>query len=688
MALCLLAMPLAAAWTPSAAFAAEAPQRLIEQARFWEERGRYDLADDVWGKVLAADPDNAQALTALGTNHANAGEVESARQYLERLRKAHPDHGGVQEIRQAINLQGKDRDRLTEARRHAREEAYQKAVQDYRAFFGDNQPSGRLGLEYYQTLAGTEGGWDEARRGLQRLASQNPENPKFQLALAEHLTYRETTRRAGVHSLAELEARPAVASEARAARRQALVWLDAKPSDADLYRQYLRAHPDDNAVRRAYSKLQERIAQQRQQARQPGPPELSRADQLIKEGFAALNDNRLDEAEDLFRRVLDRSRDNAAALGGLGILRLRQERFADAQRLLEQATSEQPQSARRWREALDSARFWSTAEQARNARRDGRLEKAASLYSRALERNPSETAVRVSYADVLAELGRYRDAEAEYRRVLKTDPDNADAQRGVVNMLSRMGRTDEALRFAENIPKKDRAQISGLSTLKAQRFRDRAGEAEKAGNPQDAISLLREALTIDPNNPWIRLDLANLYRETGEPDKATQLVDNLLASEGNMPDAIFVKSLLLAEEEKWWDVLQLLDRVPVEQRTRAMGELQRRAWIRYQTERAVAFAREGRGEAARTILQQVDREVDEDNAEALGALAQAYAEVERPERAVGLMRQALSGLSEPSPGLRLQYAALLFTLGHDVEFEAQLETIQAQANKLSKEQQQ
>src|SRR3989344_6071625 len=88
-----------------------------------------------------------------------------------------------------------------------------------------------LALEYYQTLGATAGGWDEARRGLNRLAQESPEDPQIALALAQHLTYRESTRREGIAQLARLAGRADVGKAATESWRKALAWTGNRSAD-------------------------------------------------------------------------------------------------------------------------------------------------------------------------------------------------------------------------------------------------------------------------------------------------------------------------------------------------------------------------------------------------------------------------------------------------------------------------
>ena len=62
-------------------------QKLLEQAQFWEQRGRDDNAADAWGKLLKLDPNNIDALVALGMYEARNGHPEQAKIHLNKLRE-------------------------------------------------------------------------------------------------------------------------------------------------------------------------------------------------------------------------------------------------------------------------------------------------------------------------------------------------------------------------------------------------------------------------------------------------------------------------------------------------------------------------------------------------------------------------------------------------------------------------
>ena len=121
------------------------------------------------------------------------GDQQAAAAALERLRKVAPDDPRFAELDQAMRVGAMNPDQLAEARRLAQSGRRAEAIERYNKLFRGNPPPDALGVEYYQTLAGTEGGYDRAKAGLAQLVRQNSQDLRGQLAYAQLLTYRDGT---------------------------------------------------------------------------------------------------------------------------------------------------------------------------------------------------------------------------------------------------------------------------------------------------------------------------------------------------------------------------------------------------------------------------------------------------------------------------------------------------------------
>lgn len=680
----LLSAAVSTAWSLGAENLPAATDQLASQARYWEAQNRYDLARENWLKLLRSTPDNIQALQGLIKAEAISGRTAEAQDYLDRFKKAHPGHADLSRMQALVRQGSFNTGKLDSPRALARAGKYQEAIEAYQKLFGGELPSGRLGLEYYQTLAGTDNGWEPAREGILKLVADNRDEPIYRLALAQHLTYRESTRRQGIRDLAAMQGEATIATTARQAWRQGLIWLAAKRGDEPLYNDYLQRAGDDQQVSarlqsiRAGEQAAERAADSALNPRESTPAELR--GQLIRQGFEALEKNQFDMAAQQFAEASSRYGESADAIAGLGIVRLRQLMYPEARQLLERATALDRKRADRWKDALDTARFWEAVGEAQAARKSGDSSQAErqlrSVMARYPQRVLQEPAVPVSLADLLNEQGQVVEAEKIYREILRRSPENVDALRGLMGLLARSKRLAEAITLSERLPDEVRNQLGSLGVLKSQHLRDQAAEWLRQKDDLRAEALLKEALLLDPESPWTRLDLARIYQRQGRAREASALIDSLLLGSSNnagtvSPDILFIKASLLAEQQDFLAGLKVLEQVAPGARTPAMAELQKRLWVRYETQRATVYARAGQQQQALQLLAKIEPRVGE-MPELLGALASAYADVGDEDRALRYMRQALARNNLSDAGLRLAYAGLLFKLRQDTELEVVL----------------
>lgn len=601
------------------------PQQLAEQAQYWQGRGRSDLALQAWNKLLLNDPDHAEALIGLGTLEAQAGRADQAETYLARLAKAHPGHPGIKRVQEAIAAGKLDPNLLSDARRMAQAGRGDEAVVRYRRLFAGAKPRGDLALEYYQTLGGTRGGWEEAREGLSALVAEQPDEPRYALALAQHLTYRDSTRRQGISMLNALSRKPVVAKQAKLAWRQGLIWLWANPGDEALFRAYLAQDPKDEAVR-------ERLAQVSRPPAKARAAPATRVDRHASrraQGYRALQSGDASGAEARFEQILKDNPNDANALGGMGVVRLQQRRFAEARELLERAAAA-PGNRGKWNQALETARFWALMEEAQAARRAGEPERAERLLEQATKISPREEAAQVAMADLLFERGQLKPAEERYRQVISKSPQNVDATRGLLGVLTLQQREAEAIEIYDRLTPAQQEQVGSVGPLRTNRLRAQAKHAATQGDYARARATLEEALKLDPDNPWTRLELARIYQRDGEQEKAAALLDALTATDPAKPEALHARAILSAENGEWKDGLATLERIPREARTEEMNALQRRMRINADVERAGILVRRGETRAASGVLKGIDADPADPELVAARALEDEIARIREP----------------------------------------------------------
>ncbi|WGS53749.1 cellulose synthase subunit BcsC-related outer membrane protein [Paraburkholderia sp. D15] len=634
---------------------------LIDQGKYWQSHQRGDLAEQAWLKVLRLDPKQPDALYGMGMVLADRKDGAGAQQYLARLKAVAPSYPNLDELGRRLGESSLRDQTVNDARRLAQSGQSASAVQEYQRALAGKPATPELQLEYYQALSATPQGWDQARRGLEQLARDNPDDPRYALAYAQHLTYRDVTRRDGIARLQKLATDNTVGASAKKSWRQALLWLDARPSDSALYESYLQSAGDDAAVKARFDSMVQQDKAARERAQENAATDAR--GRTIADGFAALDKDDVATARAKFSAVLATSPNDADALGGMGVAALKQEHFAEARNYLERAS--RSGNPARWKTALDSATYWTYTSDAIGARSNGEFAKAKSLFERAIAMNPSDVTAQVLLGEMLLANGDPSGAEQAYRMALRRQADNPDAVRGLVGALAAQGRGDEALQFANQLNAEQQTKAGGINRLRGEAQAAQARAAEARGDLGSARSLFEDALLNTPDDPWLRLDLARIYVRQGAVANARSMMDGLLAAHPDMTDALYASALLSAETQDWSAGLAQLERIPAAQRTDAMTTLQHRLWVHQQADLATRMARAGQNPQALATLHAAEP-VAGNSPELIGVIAAAYQQAGDPNRALGLVRSAMNA----APGntdLLLQYAGILSATHQEAE---------------------
>ncbi len=664
--------------SPCAVAQSAVERQLIEQGRYWLQQRDAVRATETWKKLLQARPDSAEALLGLGYAAVQANQAAQAQAYLAQTRQLHPSHPDIALLEQEIALMGDGpAATLSQAHIFIRQENADEAIKHYKKLFNGREPQGKLGVEYYSVLGYTKEGWAEAVAGLERLQKRFPDDVQIPLALAKLWVLRNETRPQGLRALATLSRRQDVGGDATEQWRQALSWLGAPPppSTARFFEDYLKANPDDEEIRKQYRAkraVAPSIATTAPNAR-PAPVRTDPFDAHVKTGFDALQDANLATAERAFSAALRLRPRSASVLGGLGLVKLRHEKDAQASVLLGLASALGDPSP--WKQALDSASYWDLVEKARTARQEDRLDDAAKLLEQALQIDAREATAAVELGRTYMDLQSPRDAERVFKDVLAREPANLPALQGLVGVLASTNRSDEALQTIDDLSPELRERIDA-GRLRAERSLAQGRKADSRGDLDQARSYFEDAVSQSPNDPWLRLELARLLQRTGRYADAVKVTDPLLAGEPK-PEALYVAALVRGGQQDWPGALELVDRIAQASRTDEMKALHARASLQAGLARAQALAKRGEQAQARAMLAPLV-ELAGGDAGSVSAIAAVYADAGDSVRARALLREALARERPPSAGLLLQYSGLLLRLGgSDTDFANAMQSLRA-----------
>ncbi|WP_394550126.1 cellulose biosynthesis protein BcsC [Pantoea sp. SGAir0183] len=650
-----LSLPLQAAGSSNPAL-----QALFDQATYWHQKAHDDLAKASLQKVLMVEPDNTQALYLLALYSQQSGDNAGAMQYRARLSQVSPNDPHLAELDNARQLQSIPQAQLSLARQQARSGNIAAALQTWRNTFSGNEPPPSVAAEYYLTMAGDRALLPQAIEALRQFSAQHPQDMGARLALGKALTYQDSTRREGIELLSTLASGN---QDADRSLRQALLWLGPQASDAPLYQTWQQRHPQDTAVMDYYRK-------------NVGGAEKGA-------GFSALNSGDVNSAETSFGKVLQANPQDADALAGMGYVAQREGRYQEAADYLQRAAQlGGDQSADRQKQAAD-ARFYAQLANAQQAFKNGDSAQALAL-SAPLTQAEGEKGVAAGLfrADVLRRSNQPEQAEQAYRTILKNDPDNRNAREGLFYVLRQQNRTAEANTLLASLPESVRQSVVPRGSS-VDPVRQLAKRQVAAGNISAAIATLQQGIQRYPQDGWLRLDLARLYRQQGDSIQAASVMQPVMR-DGASTAELYAGALNASESGAWQQASALLARIPASAQTRDMRELAQRVNFNLQMATADQYLAQGSDAAAANTLKALAVNPPDNPVDA-GNLAQKLAKAGDLAGAVAVVRGNMQRGVQGNAGDYAAQVAVLNQAGLESEAQRFLSTPALQARSTPKQ---
>ncbi len=625
----ILAAPTAAAAAPSDPAPAADPNAalsvLLRQAAYWRDQHNPPRAIEAAQRALRLSPDDPQALAIIAEVQASTGNVTEAQQTLALLQQSHPNAPEIHQAQQAVRIGAIDPNALSNARQLAQQGSDAQAVGAYRQLFGGaSAPPDSLAVEYYQTLGGTEGGYQPAVQGLAGAVQRNPNDMRAQLAYAQALTYRQDTRMQGISRLAALANDSSIGPQARESWRQALGWLPLDQSSVAAIKSYQARYPTDPTATTLL-------------ANALNPPHQAPGAQYVSEAYDAFHRNDLAQAQQLFGQALAANPNDASSTGGLGLVMMREGRTAEAATLLRRAIALDPTQAPAWRQALAGAAVTGQFAAAQAASNRGDLPGAERAYRALLARQPGNTGIKMALAGVLAREGNQQEANTLLAQI--------EANGGQLS--------DQA-----------RAQ---LLAQQAQAMPDAAGQ----------IALYRSAVDADPSSPWLRLDLARALIKNGQPAADAQSVMAEVTDVTRPSAAALQAGIVFANETgNSAEAVSLIEQVPPRRRTADMRAALAQAQVQGQINSAEAYAGSNPA-AARQQLLAIAAQPDPSGGRGF-AVAKAFMALSDPADAQSAIATAASANPSAGSAARLLWAQGLLSAGNTTGASAILASVPAE----------
>ena len=232
-------------------------------------------------------------------------------------------------------------------------------------------------------------------------------------------------------------------------------------------------------------------------------------DALLTEGKKIMRTGKFDEAEQIFRSILEDEPQEPDALHLLGLVRFQIGYPEEAVTFINQAIAH----ARPNEDYLYNL--------GRIYKMTGRLADALEKFQQALVLKPDYTDAHINLGDTLKELGRLEDAVDCYRKALDIKPDFAEALNNLGNMLKALRRLDEAI-----------ASYHKAIAIKpdfAEAHNNLGNALQDFGELDEATSSYQQALANKPDFAEAHSNLGNVLNELGRQDEALASFHKALA---------------------------------------------------------------------------------------------------------------------------------------------------------------
>jgi len=234
---------------------------------------------------------------------------------------------------------------------------------------------------------------------------------------------------------------------------------------------------------------------------------------IIQQAAAAHQAGQLDEAETLYRQVLDAAPDHFDANHLLGIVLSQTGQLEAGIERLQNATAINADVPEAWTN-LGNALY-----------KASRLQDAEEAFQRTLALDPDNLAALTALANVLIGLARFEPAAELYSRALAISPGAVDILNNLGNALQGLGQYDDAIGIYQ--------QALDIAPGDSDPWCNQANAHLKMGRFDDAATGYRQALTINPDNVQAHNNLGHTQQNLGDLNAAIDCYRQALAIDAN-----------------------------------------------------------------------------------------------------------------------------------------------------------
>lgn len=261
----------------------------------------------------------------------------------------------------------------------------------------------------------------------------------------------------------------------------------------------------------------------------------------LQKAMAAHGQGQLDQAEALYRAILQAQPRHFDALHWLGVIALQRGQAQAAEQLIGQALTidpNQPAAHSNRGNALLSLQ---------------QPEAALACYDRALALLPEFADALINRGNALRQLQRYAEALDSYERALALNPRSAEALNNLGNTLLELKRPQEALGSL--------AQALALKPNYVDALYNHGNALLDLKRPEEALASYERVLALRPNHAKALCNRGSALRELKQPEAALASLERALQLQPDYPDALLNRGNVLLDLKRSEEALASYDRL-------------------------------------------------------------------------------------------------------------------------------
>lgn len=532
-------------FSPLAAFAADntvSPEAwLQEQIRIGESTHRDNLVKESLYRLEKISPNSPETLAARIHYVLRQGDIATASQLLEQLRKQQPNSDAYLIAKLELELaQPEGRAKLEQARLMATGGQLEQAKAAYDELFAGKKPTLDLVVEYWRLVARIPGQRDYALKQMQVLQQSYPASGDLGISVAQ-LLFDDGKDAQAYEILKKMAGTPSGASAA------AEIW----------YKRMQEMPVSDQSVAQLQNFITLFDGQSQATA---AKQELLRQQTLLKDpayrarvrGLALVDKGNGSNAIPSLKQALSSSPNDSELLIALGQAYARAGNRQQAAVWFQKAKSSDNAGdyTGKLNSLIETNRYWLLIDLADKALESKNLDRAESLYRQANAQDGTAAQGLIGLGDVALARNDNAAAEDYYKRALRREPDSTSAVRSLVSLYEKQS-PEKALAYMQSLPAYLKNSMrASLNELKASGLKQEAENLAAAGKAAEAEDKYRQAQSLTPNDVWLIYRLANVMRTQGKNAQADELFESAMRPHQRDADWVYAYSLYLSGSDR------------------------------------------------------------------------------------------------------------------------------------------